>query len=118
VGGVADLVDVGGPQALLAVGEQPAGGVGSAEQVRQERMHTGGGEQDRGVGLGDEGGAGEDGMSAVGEERQEHRPQPVGVDHPDHRRGQPTLGLLRDGKLQVVEAAQVQPGPVGAMHQS
>jgi hypothetical protein len=28
VGGVADLVDVGGPQALLAVGEQPAGGVG------------------------------------------------------------------------------------------
>jgi hypothetical protein len=50
----------------------PAGG--SDEQVRQEWLHAGGGEQHRGVAPGDEGGAGEDGVSAFGEERREHRP--------------------------------------------
>jgi hypothetical protein len=74
VGGVADLVDVGRPQALLAVSEQLASGVGSAEQVRQERMHAGGGEQHRGITVGDEGGARDDDVTALGEERQEHRP--------------------------------------------
>jgi hypothetical protein len=82
VGGVADLGDVGGPQALLAVGEPPAGGMGPAEQVRHQRVHAGGGEQHRGVAFGDEGGAGEDCVAALGEERPEHRTQPVGVDHP------------------------------------
>jgi hypothetical protein len=70
----ADLVNVGGSQALLAIGEPPAGGVGSAEQVRQERMHAGGGEQHRGITVGDEGGARDDDVTALGEERQEHRP--------------------------------------------
>ena len=56
VAGVADLVDVPCPDALLEVGQPPSGGVLLAEEVGYQRVHPRGGEQNGGVVLGYEGG--------------------------------------------------------------
>ena len=56
VGRIADFLDIAGTDALLHVGQAGAGGMGSAHQVGHEGMHTGGGEEDGGVILGDDGG--------------------------------------------------------------
>ena len=52
VAGVADLVDVAGPDALLEVRQPPSGGVLLAEEVGHQGVHAGGREENGGVVLG------------------------------------------------------------------
>ena len=68
---VADLVDVGGAEALLRRGEPPVGRLLVAGVVGLERHHARGGEQQRRVAGGYEGGAGHDEMTALLEEPEE-----------------------------------------------
>ena len=54
---IADTVDVSGPDALLVVRQSLSGRMGLAQDVRYQRMHSGRGEKDGRVVLGDDGGA-------------------------------------------------------------
>ena len=80
VRGVADLVDVAGADALLHVGKPRALRVLGAQQIRDQRVHAGGGEQHRRVVFRDDGGRGDDRVSPLLEEAQEHRAQLCGGD--------------------------------------
>ena len=61
-GGLADFLDVTGPDALLHTGGPLVGGLFAGRQVRDERDHAGHGEQQGGV-AGDQGGGGHGGVS-------------------------------------------------------
>ena len=63
VGGVADLFDVGGAEALLRGGEPAVGRLGLAGEVGLELHHSGGGEQQCGVADGNQGRAGHPAVS-------------------------------------------------------
>ena len=75
VGGVADLVDVAGADALLHVREPGAGGVLLAHQVGYQRMHARGGEEHRGIILGDQGRTGDHRVALGTEEVQIQLPK-------------------------------------------
>ena len=72
VAGVADFVDVAGADALLNVGQAVAHGMLRAQKIGNEGMHAGGGEKNGGVVLGNNGRAGNDGVSLALEEFQIH----------------------------------------------
>ena len=80
VGRITDLLDVAGADALLHVGQAGAGGMGRAHQVGHEGMHAGGGEEDGGVILGDDGGRLDTMMSLGLHEGLEHFAQLRGGD--------------------------------------
>ncbi len=65
---VADLVDVDGAKTLLDGAEADGGRGFQTEEERSHLLHAGGGEQDRGVVVGDEGGAWELAVTALLEE--------------------------------------------------
>ncbi len=70
-GGVADLLDVGGAEALLHVGEARRRRLFAAEEVGLEGLHAGRGQQHRGVvGRGHQRGRGHDLVPALLEERE------------------------------------------------
>ena len=72
---VAHVVNITRADALLHVGQARAGGVGRTHQVRHERVHTGGGEQDGRVIFRNNGGGGNPMMSLGLHELLEHFPQ-------------------------------------------
>ena len=76
-GGVADVLDVAGADALLAGGHPAAGRHLLAGEPRLHRRHAGVNEQQRGVVLRDEGEAGQAEMALALKEAQEHLPQLV-----------------------------------------
>ena len=75
VAGVAHVVNITRADALLHVGQARAGGVGRTHQVRHERVHTGGGEQDGRVIFRNNGGGRNPMMSLGLHELLEHFPQ-------------------------------------------
>ena len=78
VGGIADLVDVAGADALLHVGEAGAGRVLAAQQVRNQRVHARGGKEHGRVVLRNDGSAGDDRVTLALKEVQPHRAQLAG----------------------------------------
>jgi len=70
---VPDLVDVSRPDALLVVNETVSSGMVTAEQVGDEGMHPGCGEQHGGIVLGHERRARDGGVTAILEVVDVHR---------------------------------------------
>ncbi len=105
VGVGADDVDVGRAEALLDRGGPGPGRRLLAQEVGLEGDHARDGEEHRGV-VRDQAGRRDDGVTPVGEEAREGRPQSVGVHQvslpgpktapePDHAEDMPTMGAFR-----------------------
>ena len=78
VGRVADLVDIARADALLHVGQARAGRVLAAQQIRDERVHARGGEQNGRVVFRNDGSARNHGMALALEEIEPHAAQFAG----------------------------------------
>ena len=78
VGGVAHGVDVAGADALLDVGQAPAGRMVLAHEIGHERVHAGGGEEHRRIVFGHQGRARDDRMALGLEEVEVELAQGVG----------------------------------------
>ena len=72
---IADFIDITGTDAFLNIGQTGSLRVLLAQQIGNERMHTGGGEQYGGVILRDNTGGGDDTVALFLEELQEQRAQ-------------------------------------------
>ena len=79
VAGVAHVVDVAGADALLHIRQPRAHGVLRAQQIGDQRVHAGGGEQNRGVVFRDQRSAGDDGVVLLLKELQKQAAQVVGA---------------------------------------